>query len=436
MKFLRKLYSIITGALTVKGNINIQADSNASIGTVDNYSLSLRTNNTDRVVITSSGKVGIGTSAPSYTLDISGSLRTSSSATLNGLTVSNGFLTNAYIAQNTWAIGVLGSYNGIGLSINRLLGATCGRYTITTTNVSNVSGAFDGLYEYPYASISAGVTGTLEIDFNPQLNWTANQVGGFSYGQGILVISFYYTNYATNIQVDWYRYDTSSGSDIWETIYSTTSNSSNPVLIYTPSKTYIKKLRITLSNPNTTVYITEIEWFPYRENAPSGQSSNMSFSNIPKYSIDNVDVGIPQLSFRDTTWATKALIKNTGDASFLGNIGIGTTAPSAKLHVSGDTIISGAFSTKVTTITANTTLDNTYHIVLANATNGAITITLPSASTCSGRQYVIKKIDSSTNAVTIAPQSGQTIDGQTGINITTQNDLRRIVSNGTNWYII
>jgi len=430
MKFLRKLYSVITGALTVKGNINIQAGSNASIGTVDNYALSLRTNNTDRVFITSDGRVGIGTTAPSYTLDISGSLRASSNTVLNGLILSNGFINGAYIAQNSWAVGVLGSYNGIGLSINRLLGATCGRYTVTATNISGVSGAFNGLYEGSNASIQAGVTGTLEIDFNPQLGWTANQVSGFVYGQGILVISFYYTNYATNIQVDWYRYDTSSGSDIWETIYSTTSNSSNPVLIYTPSKTYIKKLRITLSNPNTTVYITEIEWFPYRETTSYG------FSNIPKYSIDNVDVGIPQLSFRDTTWATKALIKNTGDASFLGNVGVGTTAPSAKLHVVGDTIINGAFSTKVTTITANTTLDNTYHVVLADATNGVITITLPSASTCSGRQYVIKKIDSSTNAVTITPQTGQTIDGQTNISITSQNDLRRIVSNGTNWYII
>jgi hypothetical protein len=118
------------------------------------------------------------------------------------------------------------------------------------------------------------------------------------------------------------------------------------------------------------------------------------------------------------------------------NIGIGTTAPAAKLHIIGDAIINGAFSTKVTTVTANTTLNNTYHIVLANATNNAITITLPNATSCAGRQYIIKKIDSSTNAVTITPQLGQTIDDQASISITTQYDLIRIVSNGTNWYII
>jgi hypothetical protein len=54
--------------LTVAGNIGIQAGANAFIGTLDNYALSLRTNNTDRVFITNAGNVGIGTTAPSAKL--------------------------------------------------------------------------------------------------------------------------------------------------------------------------------------------------------------------------------------------------------------------------------------------------------------------------------------------------------------------------------
>jgi len=50
--------------LHVLGNIAIQAGANAFIGTVDNYALSLRTNNTDRIFIASSGNVGIGTTTP------------------------------------------------------------------------------------------------------------------------------------------------------------------------------------------------------------------------------------------------------------------------------------------------------------------------------------------------------------------------------------
>jgi len=46
--------------LHVLGNIAIQAGANAFVGTVDNYQLSLRTNNTDRVIIDTSGRVGLG----------------------------------------------------------------------------------------------------------------------------------------------------------------------------------------------------------------------------------------------------------------------------------------------------------------------------------------------------------------------------------------
>jgi len=53
--------------LHVVGNIGIQAGSNAFIGTVDNYNLSIRTNNTDRIVIGNNGNIAIGTSVVSST---------------------------------------------------------------------------------------------------------------------------------------------------------------------------------------------------------------------------------------------------------------------------------------------------------------------------------------------------------------------------------
>jgi len=98
-------------------------------------------------------------------------------------------------------------------------------------------------------------------------------------------------------------------------------------------------------------------------------------------------------------------------------------------------LCNGSFATRVSTVSANTTLGVDHHIVLVDASGGARTITLPNATTCAGRQYVIKKIDSSTNAVTITPQTGQTIDGQANISITAQYDYRRVVSNGANWFL-
>lgn len=94
------------------------------------------------------------------------------------------------------------------------------------------------------------------------------------------------------------------------------------------------------------------------------------------------------------------------------------------------------FSPKaISTITSNTTLDNTYYTVLANAAGGAITVTLPAAATCSGREYVIKKIDNSNNVV-IDGFASETIDGATTKTLTTQYETAAIQCNGTAWFVI
>lgn len=98
--------------------------------------------------------------------------------------------------------------------------------------------------------------------------------------------------------------------------------------------------------------------------------------------------------------------------------------------------VQGSVATQVTTVTANTTLGVGHHIVLVNASGGNRTITLPDATTCGGRQYIVKKIDSSANTVTVTAQTGQTIDGQSSVVLNTQYQFIKIVSNGQNWFKI
>jgi len=87
-------------------------------------------------------------------------------------------------------------------------------------------------------------------------------------------------------------------------------------------------------------------------------------------------------------------------------------------------------------ITTDTTLDNTYQVLLCDCTSGDITLTLPAAADNVGLMYHVKKTDSSANIVTVDGNASETIDGATTQTITSQYDSIKIISDGTNWGIL
>jgi hypothetical protein len=74
--------------------------------------------------------------------------------------------------------------------------------------------------------------------------------------------------------------------------------------------------------------------------------------------------------------------------------------------------------------------------ILVDATAAATTETLPPATSCKGRKYVIKKIDASANHVTVQDQNGATIDGAATVVLAAQYALTRVQSDGTVWWTI
>lgn len=88
-----------------------------------------------------------------------------------------------------------------------------------------------------------------------------------------------------------------------------------------------------------------------------------------------------------------------------------------------------ATSAKTTTYAVLEADQNT--LITGDVSGGGFTITLPNAVTVgNGWKVTIKKIDSSSNILTVAG----TIDGATNYTITSQNGGATFASNGTNWY--
>jgi len=85
-----------------------------------------------------------------------------------------------------------------------------------------------------------------------------------------------------------------------------------------------------------------------------------------------------------------------------------------------------------TTINTSTTLPTpsvSIYLVLVDATNGDLVVTLPSPASASNKIVHIKKVDSTTNKVTFTSIEGV-------VDITKQWDSLQLMSNGTSWYIL
>lgn len=103
-----------------------------------------------------------------------------------------------------------------------------------------------------------------------------------------------------------------------------------------------------------------------------------------------------------------------------------------------DNIFNISQLTTTTTKTGNYTVvpADANKLIKVDATTGNITITLLSASEAAdGFTITIKKIDSSTNSVTIDANSTETIDASLTWVLNLQNESVTLISDGTNWQI-
>jgi hypothetical protein len=88
-----------------------------------------------------------------------------------------------------------------------------------------------------------------------------------------------------------------------------------------------------------------------------------------------------------------------------GNVAVGPVTPHSQLHVQG------SLAFKVVRATTDLTLADQDYIVLADASQGNVVITLPSAVGIAGRIYEVKRVTAGANVVVVQTAPGETIEG-------------------------
>lgn len=99
--------------------------------------------------------------------------------------------------------------------------------------------------------------------------------------------------------------------------------------------------------------------------------------------------------------------------------------------------VDGSVSMAIKRVSANYAITAADNTILADATGGAITVTLPAASGITGRIYTIKKVGTGgiDKELTITPTSG-TIEGGATYKIYNDWTYVTLQTDGTDWYII
>mgnify|MGYP006400634589 FL=1 len=172
-------------------------------------------------------------------------------------------------------------------------------------------------------------------------------------------------------------------------------------------------------------------------------SGNTCYYTIVSGNNWEIGIGTVTDASPDTLSRTTILASSNSDSALTlsGTSTVFSTYPADKavfLDANGATEItlSKAPVIPYTTITGDTTVTDANVVVFANATSGAIDVTMYTADSNGGRTLTVKKTDSSANAVSILRAGSDTIDGVTSSILYHQNEAVTLISDNSNWFII
>jgi hypothetical protein len=92
-----------------------------------------------------------------------------------------------------------------------------------------------------------------------------------------------------------------------------------------------------------------------------------------------------------------------------------------------------AVSVKTADYTLSAATDD---VVLFDVSAASRVASLPPAASNNGAQFTVKKIDASTNTVTLDPNGAELVEGAATLVLTEQWEAATVVCNGVGWYLI
>jgi hypothetical protein len=382
----------ITNGVITNGTIaNLSATTSTFIGTITG-STNVVNIGSGQIYKDASGLVGIGTTSP-----VSG----------NSLTVFNSINGGIVLQNNTNYSAIAQNGHDVYFDVGR--GGTAGNLYIRRSSSLTSSMTID-----PSGNVGVGTTSPaskLHINGGLRVTGEVSTAGAsalamdFLSGNSRLIscgsdastqggFSFISLNSTSSIATEHLRID-----------------SSGRVGIGTTSPTADHKLTISAADSRMDVTSTNTAFASLRI-----VSNNASYASI--------DAGLASDAYATT--------KNIALQPNGGNFGIGTTAPANKLEVVGS-FGRGAPVTK----TADFTLAATENWIIVNKAAATCTVTLPAASSWTGREFTIKTLQAFTvvsASSNVVPRNG-TAAG-TAILAAAAGNWATLVSDGTNWVIM
>jgi hypothetical protein len=122
-------------------------------------------------------------------------------------------------------------------------------------------------------------------------------------------------------------------------------------------------------------------------------------------------------------------VPNIGTRSF-----ITSEAPTlAPTRFGAPVSFSGSITQPVRTITTDYVVTNFDRMIFADTTSNSVTIYLPSATTTTGREFIIQRVVAGANPLTVQAYTGETVEGSGSVTLSAAGDTITIISNGTDF---